>query len=64
MTIITLTTDFGIKDGNVGVMKGVIWGFAPVAAHLGKVGILTELGVPIHDPVRIEFTHPEKTDSG
>ena len=29
MTIITLMTDFGIKDGNVGVMKGVILGIAP-----------------------------------
>lgn len=29
MSIITLTTDFGIKDGNVGVMRGVIWGLAP-----------------------------------
>lgn len=29
MTCITLMTDFGIKDGNVGVMKGVIWGIAP-----------------------------------
>jgi len=27
--IITLTTDFGLKDGNVGVMRGVIWGIAP-----------------------------------
>jgi len=26
---VTLTTDFGIKDGNVGVMKGIIWGIAP-----------------------------------
>ena len=25
MPIISLTTDFGLKDGNVGVMKGVIW---------------------------------------
>ena len=25
MTVITLMTDFGIKDGPVGVMKGVIW---------------------------------------
>jgi hypothetical protein len=24
-------TDFGLKDGNVGVMKGVIWSFAPQA---------------------------------
>jgi hypothetical protein len=29
MRIITLMTDFGLKDGNVGVMKGVIWGIAP-----------------------------------
>jgi S-adenosylmethionine hydrolase len=28
--VITLTTDFGIKDGNVGVMKGVIWGIFPL----------------------------------
>ncbi len=31
MPILTLTTDFGIKDGNVGVMKGVIWGICPGA---------------------------------
>jgi len=31
MTVITLMTDFGIKDGNVGVMKGVIWGICPTA---------------------------------
>ena len=31
MTVITLMTDFGIKDGNVGVMKGVIWGICPAA---------------------------------
>ena len=29
MTVVTLTTDFGIKDGNVGVMKGVICGICP-----------------------------------
>ena len=29
MPVISLITDFGIKDGNVGVMKGVIWGIAP-----------------------------------
>ena len=29
MTVITLMTDFGIKDGNVGVMKGVVWGICP-----------------------------------
>ncbi len=31
MSIVTLTTDFGLKDGNVGVMKGVIWSIAPRA---------------------------------
>jgi len=31
MAFITLMTDFGIKDGNVGVMKGVIWGISPDA---------------------------------
>ena len=31
MTVISLMTDFGIKDGNVGVMKGVIWGICPMA---------------------------------
>jgi S-adenosyl-L-methionine hydrolase (adenosine-forming) len=31
MSIITLLTDFGLKDGNVGVMKGVILGIAPHA---------------------------------
>jgi len=29
--VISLMTDFGIKDGNVGVMKGVIWGISPEA---------------------------------
>lgn len=31
MSLITLTTDFGLKDGFVGAMKGVIWGIAPKA---------------------------------
>lgn len=31
MTVISLMTDFGMKDGNVGVMKGVIWGLCPSA---------------------------------
>jgi S-adenosylmethionine hydrolase len=29
LSYITLITDFGLKDGNVGVMKGVVWGIAP-----------------------------------
>lgn len=32
MSIVSLMTDFGIRDGNVGVMKGVIWGIAPGAS--------------------------------
>lgn len=31
MTVISLMTDFGIKDGNTAVMKGVIWGICPAA---------------------------------
>ena len=31
MTVTSMMTDFGIKDGNVGVMKGVIWGICPTA---------------------------------
>jgi S-adenosyl-L-methionine hydrolase (adenosine-forming) len=31
LTIISLMTDFGLKDGNTGVMKAVIWGIAPEA---------------------------------
>lgn len=29
MTVVTLTTDFGIRDGFVGILKGVIYGIAP-----------------------------------
>lgn len=31
MAVLSLMTDFGLKDGNVGVMKAVIWGIAPNA---------------------------------
>ena len=31
MSFISLTTDFGLRDGTVGVMKGVIWSIAPEA---------------------------------
>lgn len=31
MPILTLTTDFGTKDGFVGTLKGVIWGICPAA---------------------------------
>jgi len=39
MSVITLMTDFGIKDGNVGVMKGVIWGLCPTA-HISDLSHL------------------------
>lgn len=29
MTVITLTTDFGLRDGFAGILKGVIYGIAP-----------------------------------
>ena len=38
--------------------------FAPVAAHLANGVALPKLGTPFDDPVRMELTHPEKTDSG
>ena len=31
MPVITLLTDFGLRDGYVGVMKGVIWKICPDA---------------------------------
>jgi len=31
LTVISLMTDYGIKDGTVGVVKGVIWGICPTA---------------------------------
>ena len=45
-TIITLTTDFGLKDGNVGVMKGVIWGIAPGAAIADLSHLISPQNVP------------------
>jgi S-adenosylmethionine hydrolase len=33
---ISVMTDFGIKDGNVGVMKGVVWGICP-EAHIADI---------------------------
>src|SRR5438128_10577857 len=44
MSIVTLTTDFGVADPFVGVMKGVLLGRAPTA----RVIDLTH-GVPPHD---------------
>lgn len=39
MPTIAITTDFGLKDGNVGVMKGVIWGICP-QVHIADVSHL------------------------
>jgi S-adenosyl-L-methionine hydrolase (adenosine-forming) len=36
MPTLTLTTDFGIKDGFVGTMKGVIWSICP-CAHIADI---------------------------
>lgn len=49
MTVITLMTDFGIKDGNVGVMKGVVWGICPAAqisdlSHMVQAQNIREAG--------------------
>jgi S-adenosyl-L-methionine hydrolase (adenosine-forming) len=38
--------------------------FAPIGAHLANGVPLRELGTPFNDPVRLELTHPEKTDNG
>ncbi len=42
MKLITLLTDFGMLDGYVGVLKGVIWGIAPDA----QIADLTHLVQP------------------
>ncbi len=38
--------------------------FAPVAAHLANGVPLHELGSSLSDPVRLAFSHPQKTDTG
>ena len=46
MPIVTLTTDFGLKDGNVGVMKGVIWRFAPQAQIADISHLISPQNIP------------------
>lgn len=46
MTIITLTTDFGLADGYVGTMKGVILGIAPAARLVDLSHEITPQNVP------------------
>jgi S-adenosylmethionine hydrolase len=43
---ITLMTDFGLKDGNVGVMKGVILGIAPQVTIVDLSHHITPQNVP------------------
>jgi S-adenosylmethionine hydrolase len=61
LTIITLTTDFGLRDGYVGVMKGIIWGIYPEAqiadlSHLigpqnvAEAALLISRSVPFFPP--------------
>jgi S-adenosylmethionine hydrolase len=50
MAIITLTTDFGLKDNYVGVMKGVILGIDP-----GAVIVDLAHDAPAHDPAAAAF---------
>ena len=38
--------------------------FAPCAAHLSNGALLSELGTPIHDPQRLKFPVPTRTDHG
>ncbi len=46
MSIITLMTDFGLKDGNIGVLKGVIWGICPQV----QIADITHLVMPQNIP--------------
>ncbi len=46
MTTITLMTDFGIKDGNVGVMKGVILGIHPQAQIVDLSHMISPQNIP------------------
>jgi S-adenosylmethionine hydrolase len=46
LSFITLTTDFGLKDGNVGVMKGVIWRFAPQAQIADLSHLISPQSIP------------------
>jgi S-adenosylmethionine hydrolase len=46
MSLITLMTDFGLKDGNVGAMKGVILGIAPRAQIVDLSHFISPQNVP------------------
>ena len=72
MSLITLMTDFGLKDGNVGVMKGVILGIAPRAQivdlshfispqNVREAALILERSVPYFPP---ETIHVVVVDPG
>jgi S-adenosylmethionine hydrolase len=46
MRLITLMTDFGLKDGNVGVMKGVILGIAPLVQIVDISHLISPQNLP------------------
>ena len=46
MSIVTLMTDFGLKDGNVGVMKGIIVGIAPQAQLIDISHLISPQNIP------------------
>jgi S-adenosylmethionine hydrolase len=46
LSCITLMTDFGIQDGNVGVMKGVIWRIAPQAQIADLSHMISPQNIP------------------
>ncbi|MCB8942457.1 MAG: SAM-dependent chlorinase/fluorinase [Ardenticatenaceae bacterium] len=61
MSFITLLTDFGIRDGAVGLMKGVIWRIAPEAKiadlshtiapqNLQEAAVVLRFGAPYFPP--------------
>jgi len=63
---IAITTDFGIKDGNVGVMKGVIWGICPAARiadishvigpqNIFEAGLILARSAPFFPPGTIQL---------
>ena len=66
MPTIAITTDFGIKDGNVGVMKGVIWGICPEARiadishtispqNIFEAGLILARSAPFFPPGTIQL---------
>lgn len=47
MPIMTLTTNFGTRDGYVGVMTGVIWGIGPKTIITDSCRLVTAQGTQL-----------------